>query len=54
MSGKKVTMSFSEKTLELLERLSAEKGIKKSAIVALAVAEYADKQQKGVAEREEK
>jgi hypothetical protein len=44
MAGKKITMSFSEKTSEILERLSDEKGMKKSAIVALALAEYEEKQ----------
>lgn len=48
MAGKKVTMSMSERTLELLEKLSAEKGMKKSAIVALAVAEYAERQKGAV------
>jgi Ribbon-helix-helix protein, copG family. len=47
MAGKKITMSLSEKTAEILERLANEKGMKKSAIVALALAEYAEKQ-KGV------
>ncbi len=44
MAGKKITVSLSEKTLEILERLTEEKGMKKSAIVALALAEYADRQ----------
>lgn len=44
MAGKKITMSLSEKTIEILEQIAAEKGLKKSAIVALAVSEYADKQ----------
>lgn len=45
MAGKKITMSLSEKTLETLEKIAEEKGMKKSAIVALAIAEYADKQE---------
>lgn len=44
MAGKKITMSLSEKTLDILEKLAEEKGMKKSAIVALALAEYADRQ----------
>lgn len=44
MAGKKVTMSLSEKTLEILEEMADKKGMKKSAIVALAIAEYAEKQ----------
>ena len=44
MAGKKVTMSLSEKTLEILEEMADKKGMKKSAIVALALAEYAEKQ----------
>lgn len=44
MTSKKITMSLSEKTMEVLEKLAEEKGIKKSAIVALAIAEYAERQ----------
>lgn len=44
MSGKKITMSLSEKTVEILEKMANEKGMKKSAIVALALIEYADRQ----------
>lgn len=44
MAGKKITMSLSDKTLETLEKMAEEKGMKKSAIVALALAEYADRQ----------
>ncbi|MCX4270579.1 MAG: hypothetical protein OSJ62_18290 [Lachnospiraceae bacterium] len=47
MASKKITMSLSEKTIEILEKIAAEKGLKKSAVVALAVSEYADRQ-KGV------
>jgi len=44
MAGTKITMSLSEKTIEILENLAEKKGMKKSAIVALALAEYAEKQ----------
>lgn len=40
MAGKKITMSLSEKTLQMLEQIAEEKGVKKSAIIALAVEEY--------------
>lgn len=44
MAGKKITMSLSEKTVEILEEIAKEKGLKKSAIVTLAVLEYVAKQ----------
>lgn len=44
MAGTKITMSLSEKTYEMLNELAAEKGLKKSAIVALALDEYYRKQ----------
>ena len=48
MGSKKITVSLSEKTITLLEQIAEEKGLKKSAVVALAVAEYADRQKGGV------
>ena len=47
MPGKTITISLSEKTLEILTEIAAKKGMKKSAIVALALAEYAEKQKGG-------
>lgn len=44
MAGTKITMSLSDKTLETLKQLAEAKGMKKSAIVALALAEFAEKQ----------
>lgn len=44
MAGTKITMSLSEKTLNVLTELAADKGMKKSAIVALALDEYYKKQ----------
>lgn len=41
---RKITISLANKTLELLEQLANEKGIKKSAIVSLALAEYYESQ----------
>lgn len=46
MAGTKITMSLSEKTLDILTELAADKGMKKSALVALALDEYY-KNQKG-------
>lgn len=42
MACNKITISVSEKTMELLVNLAAEKGMKKSAIIALALAELND------------
>ena len=42
MAGTKITMSLSEKTFETLKQLAEAKGMKKSAIVALALAEFAE------------
>ena len=44
MAGTKITMSLSEKTLDILKELADDKGMKKSAIVALALDEYYRKQ----------
>lgn len=52
MMGRKICMTLSERTMDLLDRLAAEKGVKKSAIVSLAVAEYAaDEERKNITER---
>ncbi len=44
MASKKITISLSEKNLENLEALVSEKGLKKSAIISLALDEYVKKQ----------
>lgn len=44
MAGIKITMSLSEKTLEMLKEMAENKGVKKSAIVALALEEFYRKQ----------
>lgn len=44
MAGTKITMSLSEKTFETLKQLAEAKGMKKSAIVALALAEFTERQ----------
>lgn len=40
MSTKKVTFSLSEKTIAMIERLAESKGLKKSALVTVALNEY--------------
>lgn len=42
--GKKITISLSEKMLEVLEEMASEKGVKKSMIITLALIEYMEKQ----------
>ena len=51
MAGTKITMSLSEKTFETLKQLAEAKGMKKSAIVALALAEFAERQKGEVHEK---
>lgn len=53
MAGTKITMSLSEKTLDILKELADDKGMKKSSIVALALDEYYRKQ-KGEVQDESK
>ena len=54
MAGTKITMSLSEKTFETLKQLAEAKGMKKSAIVALALAEFAERQKGEVHEGKKK
>lgn len=49
MAGTKITMTFSDKTLGVLDKLAEDKGMKRSAIVALALDEFWKEQQKGEA-----
>lgn len=44
MSTKKITVSLSEKTIQMLEQLAERKGLKKSALVTVALDEYAKQQ----------
>ena len=43
---KRITISLSDKVLENLENLSKEKGLSKSAMITLALEEYARKESK--------
>lgn len=43
MASKKFQITLSEKTMELLEKICEEKGLKKSVVIALAIEEYSKK-----------
>lgn len=43
MASKKFQITLSEKTMEMLETVCKEKGLKKSIVIALAIEEYAKK-----------
>lgn len=45
MTGKKIQITIPEKTIEILERLMVKRGLSKSVLVALAIEEYAKKEE---------
>ena len=46
MSGTKITVSLSQKTIETLDHFAETKGLKKSAVIALALAEMAERERR--------
>lgn len=43
MASKKFQITLSEKTMEVLEKICEEKGLKKSVVIALAIEEFSKK-----------